>query len=77
MVLEPVLTGRKAPPLSELCAELDIESEAKASNMSVTAKRRFKKALQRRVRHFVTSDEDVETEIRELMEILSKSNAGT
>ena len=76
-VLEPTLTASKAPPLFQICTELGIENEAKASNMNITVKRRFKVALQERVRQFVDSDDEVKAEINELIEILSKDSAGT
>ena len=63
-------------PIRQLCDELGIGDEAKASNMGITVRRRFKVALRRRVREFVDSDEKVDQEIRELMEILSKGGAG-
>ena len=75
-VVAPILTGAEVPALSEVCRDLAIESEAKASNMCITAKRRFKAALRVRVRQFVDSDDQVDDEIRDLMRILSKSRAG-
>ena len=75
-VVEPTLHGTKAPALSEVCRELGIESETKASNMCITVKRRFKAALRMRVRQFVDSDSQVDEEIRDLMQILSHSRAG-
>lgn len=75
-VVEPILTGVEAPPLSQLCRELSIESETRATNMNVTVKRRFRTTLEARVREFVDFDGDVEMEIHELMEILSKGGAG-
>jgi RNA polymerase sigma-70 factor (ECF subfamily) len=75
-VVAPTLTGAPAPPMSQLCQELGIESEATASNMNVTAKRRFKAALEGRARRFVGADDDVEQEIRDLMQILSQGSAG-
>jgi len=62
-------------PLPGLCAELGIENESKASNMLVTAKRRFRAILRRLVRQFVHSDAQIDEEIRELMGILSGSGA--
>jgi RNA polymerase sigma-70 factor (ECF subfamily) len=75
-VVRPSLEGAEAPTLRELCDELGIASEAKASNMNVTVKRRFQAALRRQVRQYVDADEQVDQEIRELMEILSHGGAG-
>ena len=75
-VVEPSQSGAEQPSLAQLCDELGIGDPAKASNMGITVRRRFKVALRRRVREFVDSDEKVDQEIRELMEILSKGGAG-
>lgn len=76
-VVEPIRNGTKPPPLSEVCREFGIESEAKASNMCVTVKRRFKATLRVRARQFVDSDDGVDEEIRDLMRILSHASAGS
>ena len=44
--------------------------------MNVTVKRRFQAALRRRVRQYVSSDVEVEQEIRDMMEVLSKGSRG-
>lgn len=75
-VVEPILTGVEPPSMSRLCRDLDIESDVMASNMNVTVKRRFKAALEARARQFVDTDDDVEREIRDLMQILSRGRAG-
>ena len=62
-------------PASLLCQELGIDSETRVSNMKVTVKRRFKTILRAWIRYSVSSDEETEGEIRELMDILSKGGA--
>jgi len=74
-VVAPALLGAKAPALSDLCEELKIATKSKASNMNVTVKRRFRSILRTKVRALVGSDEELEAEIRELMEILSHPGA--
>lgn len=76
-VVAPILTGAEAPCMSKLCDELGIDGEARASNMNTTVKRRFQAALRNRVRQFVGADEEVEGEIRQLMETLSRGGAGS
>jgi len=71
-VLDPIIVGVGPKPVSELCRRLHIENKEKVSNMIVTVKRRFQVAMSHRVRQHVDSDEEVEQEIRDLMEILSK-----
>ena len=70
-VLEPMLFGAEIPPMPTLCRELDIGTPKQATAMNVTVKRRFKRILQSHVREFVASEEEVESEIGDLMEILS------
>jgi hypothetical protein len=59
-------------PLADLCRRLDIENESRASNMLVTVKRWFQAAPRNRMRSHVADDDEVESEIRELMGILSR-----
>jgi RNA polymerase sigma-70 factor (ECF subfamily) len=73
--LLPIMENAEPRPLSELCAKHGISSEARVSNMIVTVKRRFQKVLKRRVRESVSSDEEVDGEIRDLMQSLSESSA--
>ena len=75
MVVRPLL-DHESPQLRQLCDRLGIESETKAYNMNVTVKRRFQAALRRRVRQYVSSDVEVEQEIRDMMEVLSKGSRG-
>jgi RNA polymerase sigma-70 factor (ECF subfamily) len=75
-VVQPALESREPTPLSDLCAQYGIESEAKASNMVITVKRRYQKALRDQLRQFVPSDDDVDAEIGEIMQILAAGGAG-
>lgn len=74
-VLEPIMDGTEPRPLTELCRQLGIRSETKASNMIVTVKRRFQAAMRRQLFQHVKSDEEVKQEICDLMEILSKTHS--
>ena len=75
-VVEPLWSGQEPPKLADLCRELQIADEAKASNMSVTVKRKFQNALRHRIRQSVDRDDLVDQEIGEVMEILSRIGAG-
>jgi RNA polymerase sigma-70 factor (ECF subfamily) len=75
-VLTPTMEGSPPPSMAELCDRYGITSTAKASNMIVTVKRRFRAGLVRHVRPLVGSDAEVDEEIRDLMRILSRSGAG-
>lgn len=74
-VLEPILCGAEQPSLTGLCQRYRIPDEAKASNMIVTVKRCFQREMARLIRQVVDSDADVEEEIGDLLEILSKGGA--
>lgn len=65
-VLDPI-TKRTAPiPLRAICAEYGIADEAKASNMLITVKRRFKAVLQQHLRESVISDDYLAGEVEEI-----------
>lgn len=71
--MNPTLRNIPAPSLSEICNELGIEDEVKASNMVTTVKRRFRKALRTHIREYVYSDQDVDEELSELIDFLLKN----
>ena len=73
-VFLPIADGSKPEPYAKLCARLHIESADRATTMNVTVKRKFETALRRHVRQLVDSDEQVDDEIRDLMNILSGSS---
>ena len=75
-VVEPTLFGAEIPPMPTLCRDLDIGTTKKAAAMNVTVKRRFKRVMQSHVLEFVASEEEVESEIGDLMDILSRAGAG-
>ncbi|MFC1763491.1 RNA polymerase sigma factor [Planctomycetota bacterium] len=74
-VLDPIMNGDEPPSLRELCEGLGIDNEGVASNMIVTVKRRFKVTLGKYIRERIDTDEEVDQEIRDLMNILSKGCA--
>jgi DNA-directed RNA polymerase specialized sigma24 family protein len=75
-VLLPIKEEAEPPSLASLCAQHGIPDEVKASNMIITVKRRFETALRRRIRESVSSDDEIDPEIHDLMEILARG-AGT
>jgi len=56
-ILRPILDGRAAPSLNEVCNRHGIEDPVKASNMIGTVRRIFRLTLQQHVRRSVTSDD--------------------
>ncbi len=59
-------------PYDKLVARFGLRSPSEASNLLITAKRMFARALHEIVRETVSDDQDVEPEIRELKRILAK-----
>lgn len=74
-VLLPVMENSANVPMSQICADYGIASEAQASNMIVTVKRRFALTLRNFLRQYVQTDEQVDDEFGRLMAILSNSGA--
>jgi RNA polymerase sigma-70 factor (ECF subfamily) len=75
-VLHPMLHGGDPKDLGDFCREYGLDGPAQASNMLVTVKRRFRMRLRAAVRKNLRPGEDVEEEIRDLMNLLSHSGAG-
>lgn len=74
-ILRPIFESTAAPSLIELCEKYGIENEKRVSNITITAKRRFATILKQQLRLLVQTDSEAEDEFRELVEILSKSEA--
>ena len=71
-VLQPIMENTPAPSLGQVCSKYGIADQRKASNMIITVNRRFQAALKRHLRRSVASDAEVEDELRELMQVISK-----
>jgi RNA polymerase sigma-70 factor (ECF subfamily) len=69
-VVRPILQGSTPPSLSEVCRKHEIQDEKKASNMLVTVRRRFQKALKEYVRTTVASDSHTQAELAEILDFL-------
>jgi len=67
-LLRPVLEGRDAPPLQELCRRYDIDSEKTASNMVITVKRRFQRLLKKHLRSTVHSEAEANEEFQDILQ---------
>ena len=73
--LSPILDGADAVSLEELRRQHGLSDEKQVSNMAITIKRRFSAMMRQRVRQWVDSDEEVDSEISDLMQILSNHGA--
>jgi DNA-directed RNA polymerase specialized sigma24 family protein len=71
-VLQPIYSNTEPPSLREICAHCGVESEAVASNMLVTVKRRFREALRKNLRLTVLSEDDVDQECQEMLNLFGK-----
>jgi len=71
-VVRPALDSLKPPTLTEICARYGIEDVSKASNMIITAKRRFQAALRRNLRITLASDDNMAEELCEMLRFFPK-----
>lgn len=69
-VLRPIVEEEDALCMEEICHKYGISDAVKASNMIVTVKRRFQSSLKRHLRESVTSDDEVEEELEEIIRFL-------
>lgn len=76
-VLQPIVDGTEALSYEELCAKYQIDRERTARNMVITVRRWLQAAFRRHLRPLVSSDDEVEREIDDLVHILSRSSAAS
>lgn len=69
----PMLTGEPPATASELVARYDLSDAAQVSNLLVTVKRRFARALRAEIAGTVSDAESVENEIRDLLASLERA----
>jgi hypothetical protein len=74
-ILRPIMDNTPAPSLAEICQRYAIDSPSKASNMVVTVNRRVQAGFKRHIRRSVVQDCDVDSEFRELVQVLARSCA--
>jgi RNA polymerase sigma-70 factor (ECF subfamily) len=72
-LVRPILDNTDPPSLGELCRKYHIADKKKASNMVITVKRCFKTILWEHVRHTVTTEEETDEELAEIMRLFGKS----
>jgi DNA-directed RNA polymerase specialized sigma24 family protein len=70
-VLEPALDQAPVPSYDNLVQRFGFASPTQASNLLITAKRMFRRALEQTVRDTVASEAQVEEEIRDIKAILT------
>jgi RNA polymerase sigma-70 factor (ECF subfamily) len=72
-IVKPLLGGTVSPSRRELCRRFGVEDEKKVSNMLITVKRRFQSTIHEHISATVTSDDEVDDEIRELLQYLPQT----
>lgn len=70
-ILAPILEGAAAPSQRDMAAELGL-TEKEVANRLVTARRAYQRLLRAEVASYASSEEDVDAEIRELFQQLSR-----
>ena len=70
--LESKMKGGAPPSFANICRKYGIKSTSVASGMVETVRRRFRRTMRLHVRRDVTSDDEVEPEIRNMIQNLSK-----
>jgi len=72
-VVKPLLGGQPALGLEEICRKYAVGSEAQASNMVVTVKRRFRRILERSLTGQGGSPHDTEEALGDFLSIFSQA----
>jgi RNA polymerase sigma-70 factor (ECF subfamily) len=72
-VVQPILEDRDPPRLADLCAHYGIDEPTRASSMIFSVKRQFQAALQQHLRDSVARDDDVQGEVGDLVQFLTRS----
>jgi DNA-directed RNA polymerase specialized sigma24 family protein len=72
-IVRPIVKGVASPSLTEICRKYGIETEKKASNMTITVKRCFQAALKECIRNTVTSEQEINKELKEIMRFFPES----
>ncbi len=71
-VIQPILKGHPPPPLPALCRQYNIKNQRKASNMLVTAKRKFQQVLIHQLRITVLDETTAHEELEEIVEFFAR-----
>jgi DNA-directed RNA polymerase specialized sigma24 family protein len=75
-MLKPILHGTEPASYEALVAKFDLATPSQASNVLMTAKRMFRRAMEAVVAEYEEGDREVEVEMESLRAILGKAGAG-
>jgi hypothetical protein len=73
-VLEPILNGTEPAGYDELIERFGLKSPSQASNVLITAKRTYARALRSVVAEYARDGHEIAEEIAQLREVLARSN---
>ena len=71
-LVQPIIDGTDPPSLKFICEKYGITDEAKASNMTITVKRRFQVTLKKQLRDSVVSVAQIDGELEEIKRFFPK-----
>ena len=71
----PLLKGSQPVSYEQLIEQFGLTSPAQASNILMTAKRMYARALRAVVAEYASDEEDIESELRDLRGILARCAA--
>jgi RNA polymerase sigma-70 factor (ECF subfamily) len=74
-LLDPTLAGAKPMPYDALVERFGLASPAQASNVLISGKRMFERNLRAVVAEYIADEDEVDAEITELRQILSRGRA--
>ena len=74
-VVLPIIAGKPAPEMPEICKKYNLKSPQKASNMIVTVKRMFRRILESQLGKYAQDETGITDEFNQLFQILSRGGA--
>ena len=71
-VVRPIMEAKPPPSMTNICDQYGIEDTRQASKMIYTVKRRFRAAIKEYVRQSVSSEDEVDEEIYEMLRLFGE-----
>ncbi len=72
-LLKPILHGQPQVPYEVLVQQYQLRSPAQASNLLITAKRHFQRVLTEVIGEYVSTDEELQSDVAELFQIVARA----
>jgi hypothetical protein len=74
-LLRPILYGQPLVTYEVLVQQYQLRSPAQASNLLITAKRHFQRVLTEVIGEYVSTDEELQSDVAELFQIVARTGA--